>query len=354
MDQICRITRGSSPRPINEWIDATGTPWVKIADASRSNSRFIDETREFIKNEGRRFSVVVHPGDLILSNSATPGIPKFMRLEACIHDGWMLLRDFKEVTPEFLFYRLLFDRKKLVGLGNGSVFTNLKTDILKSHVIQLPDLDEQRRIAGALGALDDLIETNQRLADNLRNLASAEFQRMVRTSTESIPLSEVLDLKYGKALPARDRNEGTVAVVSSAGIIGRHDVALETGPGIVVGRKGTVGSVTWVPGDFFPIDTAFYVETKLPLLFVYFSLLTVGLADMNSDSAVPGLNRAHALARKIRLPQERQLLEFSHVTDPLWDAVMQLNSESVLLRHVRDELLPLLLSGRVIVSEDSA
>jgi type I restriction enzyme, S subunit len=128
---FCDITRGGSPRPINDYIAPVGIPWVKIADVSRSGTRFIDETNEFIRPEGEGKSRRVFPGDLILSNSATPGIPMFMGIEACIHDGWMLLRNLRGVDKLFCFYLLQHERANLLQQGNGSVFVNLKT--LLSH-----------------------------------------------------------------------------------------------------------------------------------------------------------------------------------------------------------------------------
>ena len=125
-DQVCTVSRGASPRPIHEWIAETGIPWVKIADASSAGSRFIDKTEECIRPEGRSRSVLVYPGDLILSNSATPGIPMFMGIEACIHDGWLLLRNFRELDKLFAYYLLLHERPALLEQGSGSVFTNLR------------------------------------------------------------------------------------------------------------------------------------------------------------------------------------------------------------------------------------
>jgi len=176
LGEIATITRGSSPRPIIEWVSATGTPWVKIADATSEPGRYISSTKECIKNEARSKSVVVNPGDLIVSNSATPGMPKFMKIEACIHDGWLLLRNFKEVLPEFLYYIFINDRKKLVAQGTGSVFTNLKTDILKNHQILLPSLEEQRWIAETLSEIDDLIQTNVSIAVTLVEIAETIFK----------------------------------------------------------------------------------------------------------------------------------------------------------------------------------
>lgn len=174
--ELCDITRGASPRPIHEWISTSGTPWVKISDATAAQSRFITKTGECIKNEARRSSVVVNAGDLIVSNSATPGIPKIMGIEACIHDGWLLLRNLRGLDKMFAYYLILRDRPALVEQGNGSVFTNLKTEILKKHRVRIPPLAEQKRIAGILGSLDDKIELNRKMNETLEQLANTLFK----------------------------------------------------------------------------------------------------------------------------------------------------------------------------------
>ena len=159
-----------------DWVSNEGTPWVKIADATGEPGRFISQTKEFIRNEGRSKSVVVVPGDLVVSNSATPGMPKFLRIEACIHDGWLLLRNFKGALPEYLYYVVLNDRKALIGKGSGSIFTNLKTEILKSHEIFLPTILEQKRISDALGHIDDLIALNIAKSKTIENIAQTIFK----------------------------------------------------------------------------------------------------------------------------------------------------------------------------------
>ena len=93
LGDVCSIQRGASPRPIQKFISKEGMPWVKIADATGISSRYISSTSEYIIKEGISKSRIVHPGDLIVSNSATPGLPKFMAIEACVHDGWLIIRD---------------------------------------------------------------------------------------------------------------------------------------------------------------------------------------------------------------------------------------------------------------------
>ena len=132
------VKRGGSPRPIKDYIVSDGLPWTKISDATASTSRFIKNTKEYIKPEGLKKTTLLKKGTLILSNSATPGLPKFLDLDACIHDGWLHF-PIKETFSDLYLYQLfLVVRKELVQQGNGSVFTNLKTDILKNHNVVVP------------------------------------------------------------------------------------------------------------------------------------------------------------------------------------------------------------------------
>lgn len=85
-------------------------------------------------------------------------------------------------------------------------------------------------------------------------------------------LGDFVELAYGRALPAAARHGGHVPVFGSAGVIGWHDEALVEGPGVVVGRKGNVGSVHWSDVSFWPIDTTFFVRTDESLLYVYYLL----------------------------------------------------------------------------------
>ena len=177
INDVCRIRRGASPRPIQDYIRDKGIPWVKISDATVSNSRFINSTNEFIKEEGKEKSRFIKQGTLILSNSATPGIPKFMGIDACVHDGWLIVDEFKNITDEFLYYTFINERVKLLNLSNGSVFRNLKTDIVKNYGIKLPPMSEQKAIAHVLSTLDEKIEVNNQINKTLENMAQAIFKQ---------------------------------------------------------------------------------------------------------------------------------------------------------------------------------
>ena len=103
----------------------------------------------------------------------------------------------------------------------------------------------------------------------------------------------IYNIKYGKGLPKNQRKNGNVPVVGSSGIVGYHEKALAKGPGIVIGRKGNVGSVYFLKEDFFPIDTVFYIES-LPSAeeakYLHYVISQYDFDQLMSDSAVPGLN----------------------------------------------------------------
>jgi len=128
---------------------------------------------------------------------------------------------------------------------------------------------------------------------------------MTRSSRRALRLEEFMPLSYGKGLPASKRNQdGQVAVYGSNGIVGFHDNALTSGPTVIVGRKGTVGAVHYSSTPCWPIDTTFYIEggdSEL-IRFKYYTLKSLQLDKMNSDSAVPGLNRSHAHSLKVYVP----------------------------------------------------
>ena len=158
---VVSVRRGASPRPIKDYVSESGMPWVKIADATKDQTRFINFTNEIIKEEGIEKSVVVYPGDLIVSNSATLGLPKFMNIKTCVHDGWLVFDNYDGILKEFLYYYyFIVVRGKLVNQANGSVFKNLKTDIVRDFNIKLPDLKTQEKIVKILSQIDKKIELN--------------------------------------------------------------------------------------------------------------------------------------------------------------------------------------------------
>src|SRR4051812_26232159 len=102
-------------------------------------------------------------------------------------------------------------------------------------------------------------------------------------------LGDVLTLQRGYDLPSSHRRSGRVPVVSSSGVTGLHDEAKVRGPGVVIGRYGTLGEVHFVEEDFWPLNTALYVKDfrgNDPRFCAYL-LKTVALVGASTAAAVP-------------------------------------------------------------------
>lgn len=303
---------------------------------------------------------VPQAGDLIVTREAPVGrvgiIPEGVKI--CLGQRTVLLRANAEIVhPRFLHYLLMGPdmQQAMHALSSGSTVPHLKLgEVRNLKLPPLPSLMQQRMIGELLGALDDKIAANERIATTVDRLAEAEYVKSTRTAMETVALKDLLDLKYGKALPATRRSPGDVPVYGSGGIVGMHNQHLVDGPGIVVGRKGTVGTIHWSQKKFFPIDTTFYVEVRrpeVPIEFLFFMLRKLGLDSMNSDSAVPGLNRANTLALRIQLPQQEELARFAVKIRPLFELKHSLSVQSNCLKELRDTLLPKLMSGELRVRD---
>jgi type I restriction enzyme S subunit len=132
-------------------------------------------------------------------------------------------------------------------------------------------------------------------------------------------LGDIVTFNYGKSLPKTKRVDGSVPVMSSAGITGWHNKAIIEGPGVIVGRKGSIGTVFYEKRDFYPIDTCYFVTVNDPeildLKFTYYLLLGSNLKDLNSDAAVPGLNREIAYSQKFKIPSKNVQLKIVKLVD---------------------------------------
>lgn len=173
------IKRGGSPRPIQDFIAPTGYPWVKIADATSTDNPFLFSTKECIRKEGLRKTVLLQPGSLILSNSATPGLPRFLELEACIHDGWLYFPKVKLFTKEYLYLLFQTQREHFISQGNGSIFTNLKTDILKNYLAVIPSKECISAFNKIIDPIFEAIKSNTKQIHTLSSIRDSLLPKLL-------------------------------------------------------------------------------------------------------------------------------------------------------------------------------
>lgn len=178
LGEVCTVERGGSPRPIDDFIttDENGINWIKIGDADES--MYITKTAQRIKPEGMKKSRYVKPGDFLLSNSMSFGRPYILKIDGCIHDGWLVLRDENNVfDKKFLYYYLSapITYKKFKSMEVGGVVNNLNSDMVRKVRVPIPSQEEQHRISDRLDKVSNVIFLrNQQLA-KLDDLVKARF-----------------------------------------------------------------------------------------------------------------------------------------------------------------------------------
>lgn len=170
---------------------------------------------------------------------------------------------------------------------------------------------------------------------------------------DSQRLSNLATLHYGKALKKTERIEGPYPVYGSGGVTGSHNNYLVEGPSIVVGRKGSIGTLYWEDRKFHPIDTVYYVANKkgIPLSYLYYLMKTLNLPNMNTDAAVPGLNRDNVYRLEVLKPAQSILSKFDEHMSTIRNIIQKNDNSTVTLIDLRDTLLPKLLSGEITLPE---
>lgn len=185
-----KIYRGGSPRPIQEYITESedGVNWIKIGDV-KENDKFITSTKEKITPEGVVNSRKVNVGDFILSNSMSFGRPYILKLNGCIHDGWLTIQEYENTfDTDYLYYMLSSDLVYLqyVNLAAGSSVKNLNKEKVSKLLITYPAKDEQKRISEILSDVDDLIFTLEKQITKKKTVKQGVMQELL-TGKKRLP-----------------------------------------------------------------------------------------------------------------------------------------------------------------------
>ena len=168
LNDLAEIARGGSPRPIQDYIteDKDGINWIKIGDTVEE-SKYITSAKEKIKPEGKKHSRFVHAGDFLLTNSMSFGRPYILKIDGCIHDGWLVFANIKEcLLQDYLYYALssAYIYETFSNVAAGSTVKNLKSDTVKQVDFPLPPLSEQKRI---VEAIENMYEVLDQIQNNL-------------------------------------------------------------------------------------------------------------------------------------------------------------------------------------------
>ena len=211
---VCTVERGGSPRPIDKFItdDPNGINWIKIGDTD--DSMYITKTAQKIISEGMKKSRYVQPGDFLLSNSMSFGRPYILKIDGCIHDGWLVLRDNDGIFDKrFLYYYLSAPStyQKFKNMAVGGVVNNLNSEMVRGVTVPVPTMEEQLNIVSALDKVTELIALRKEQLAKLDQLIKSRFIELFGGISDSKKypykvVKELTDVISG-GTPSREVNE---------------------------------------------------------------------------------------------------------------------------------------------------
>jgi type I restriction enzyme, S subunit len=364
LNEIGYVSRGKSKhRPRDAAFLYGGQyPFIQTGDVKNAEFYITSHTQTY-SEEGLKQSKLWSKGTLCITIAANVAETAILGFDACFPDSILGFIAY-ETEADTIFVKYYLDTLKvyLQGMSKGTTQDNLSVEKLLSIKLNLPPLSIQQKIATILGNYDALIENNEQQIRVLETTAQEIYKEWFvrgrcpfgeKDDKEKIPkewaikkLGDILELKYGKSLVEENRIHGKFPVIGSSGIIDFHNEFIVEKGGIVVGRKGNVGSVFWIDTSFYPIDTAFYVQSQLSLFYLFYNLKTQNF--ISGDSAVPGLNREQALLNLILVPSNEALAAFDKIIEPIFKQISNLQRQITTLRHTRDALLPRLLRGELL------
>ncbi len=145
MDTLMTIVRGGSPRPIENFLGGT-YPWIKIGDATKGDDLFITKTKEAITEEGLHKTRLLPEGSVIFANCGVSlGFARILKIQGCIHDGWLAFQDIHEdkIHKLFLLKALNSITQYFRDTAPEGTQPNLNTAIMKNFELIIPPMDLQ-------------------------------------------------------------------------------------------------------------------------------------------------------------------------------------------------------------------
>ena len=382
------IGRGASPRPIESFLTSSpdGVNWIKIGDAPKYGM-YITRTAERITPAGAIRSVRVHAGDFILSNSMSFGRPYILKIDGCIHDGWLRLYDYNEtVDRDFLFYVLASDetKKQYVAYAAGSGVQNLNKDVVKKVIVHLPTIKEQKAIAASLssfdeyisdlaaliekkkaireGAVADLMTGKTRLAGYTAPWAS-DTLGAIGTFTKGAPLSKAAITETGTPFILYGELYTTYGEVTY--VVHRH--TKQNAPADCISRVGDViiptsgetadeiatACCVMVPGVILAGDLNIYRAPEMDGRFISHVINHVinrKIAEVAQGISIIHINAKVLGKMAISYPQREEQSAIADVIDKMDTEIRSLEAEREKMIQIREGAMNDLLTGRVRLS----
>lgn len=275
------------------------------------------------------------------------------------------IRHNEKTTQDFLYYQIFSERfvKYIKQVQTGTSIPHVSLKQIGGFEISLPSLEEQRRIAGILGAIDDKIENNRRINANLELQAQALYKQWFvdnrKDDWEEKPLSEIINIYDSQRKPLsgqqREKMDKVYPYFGAASLMDYVDDYLFDGIYLLLGEDGTVVDelgfpiLQYVWGKFWVNNHAHILTGKngFSTETLYILLKQTSVKSIVTGAVQPKISQANLKNILVTIPPKQQLSKYNEVIEPLFRTIRKNNDESSRLATLRDTLLPKLMNGEI-------
>lgn len=301
------INGGTPSKKKYDYWNKNEVPWLTVSDIPTEDI-YITETSKFVSDLALKEKKVklIPKHSVLLSCTATIGKVGINLIPVTTNQQINALICNKKLNPEYFAYFLREYGDFLKEIPKNLGVKHLNISMLKDVEIPYLDIEIQEQILQEI----KIIEKKETEYRNEISVLEGNLKKSIKgIEGRKEKLGTILSFEYGASLVEKNRVTGEFPVVGSNGIVGYHNEWLISGPAIIIGRKGSVGKVTWINKNCYPIDTTFYVKLKnkdIPLELIYYLLKEMNLDELKNGLGVPGLNRNDLYEQIITLPQQSE------------------------------------------------
>ena len=380
LGDICNIKIGRTPpRKQPQWFsESHGIKWVSIKDMGNTG-KYISQTSEFLTADAiKKFNIPIIPaGTLLMSFKLTVGRLGFTGHDMCSNEAiaQLPIKDSDIVDKNYLYYYLKnFNFDSLSSTSSIATAVNSKT--VKSISVNLPPLDQQKKIANILSSLDEKIELNRHMNETLEQLGQALFRHYFIDNPEvdswkNGEVSDVVRVYSGFAFKSKDFDiDGRYGLVTIKNVQDGsfikdctdhlseplpdktpEHVHLKSGD-IILSLTGNVGRVCAVVGrDYLLNQRVAKLVSDESQAYVYFLFRSKTMKDrmvgISKGTAQKNLSPIETSKLKIKIPPTNIMSQFEESAMDLLNMIVSSNEQIQNLISLRDSLLPKLISGEI-------
>lgn len=381
IEDIGIVVGGATPSTKDSSNYDGNIPWITPKDLANHNGRYISHGERMISLQGfNNCSCKMLPKNSILFSSRAPiGYVAIANNELCTNQG------FKSIIPNnnivdslFLYYLLVYYKPVIENMGSGTTFKEVSGSVMKNLAINIPEIDEQKKIAAILSSLDDKIELNCRINDNLEQQAQALFkswfvdfepwQGVMPDDWREGSIYEIVDVIYGapyKSNLFNEKKEGlplirirdlkdyspqyyTPEILPNTEFVYMGDVIAgmdaEFIPTLWMGNKGVLNQRCCKFKSKNPKFSNYYIMylLKPELEFVQ---------SYKTGTTVSHLGKSDIDRFIVVIPSSDVIEDFSRKVEPLLSEKIKTCKEMRILSSLRDTLLPKLMSGELKIND---